>query len=390
MNISRLKKALLGATALTIVAAGTAQAGGFNRGTADTDILFEEGNFNLRTGVTIVNPSRKFTSNPSAPHLVGTDPFDTYVIPSAAVKFKIFDNLNCAGTFTQPFGGSGSWAGTGTATGKVNEDFVVNEFGATCGVNFDVGKGRLWVLGGVFAENFDYERANVTPLGPIALTLNGTDAGYRVGLAYDITEIALRAQVMYRSGTSYGADGTLQGPAGVLAPQLPIPPATQISVPVLGIGQVPQSVELKLQSGIAPGWLAYGSVKWTDWSINKTLDVVRTTGAIISRNEYYWKDGWTVTGGVAHSFTDRIAGTVSLTWDRGVGTGFDHSSDTYTLGVGGSFKDQWGGELRAGVGLSYLTASEETQYPSPFNPAGNSVVDSGWATAVTASYKVKW
>lgn len=389
MNISRLK-ALLGATALTIIAAGAAQAGGFNRGTADTDILFEEGNFNLRTGVTIVNPSRKFTSNPSAPHLVGTSPFDTYVIPSAAVKFKIFDNLNCAGTFTQPFGGSGSWAGTGTLTGKVKEDFVVNEFGATCGVNFDLGKGRLWVIGGVFAENFDYERANVTPLGPIALTLNGTDAGYRVGLAYDITEIALRAQVMYRSGTSYGADGTLQGPAGVLAPALPIPPGTQISVPVLGIGQVPQSVEMKLQSGIAPGWLAYGSVKWTDWSINKTLDVVRTTGGIISRNEYYWKDGWTVTGGVAHSFTDRIAGTVSLTWDRGVGTGFDHSSDTYTLGVGGSFKDQWGGELRAGVGLSYLTASEETQYPSPFNPAANSAVDNGWATAVTASYKVKW
>ncbi|MEO5324116.1 outer membrane protein transport protein [Mesorhizobium sp. CC13] len=383
-------KALLGATALTMLAAGAAQAGGFSRGTADTDILFEEGNFNLRTGVTIVNPSRKYTSNPSAPHLVGTDPFETYVIPSAAVKFKIFDNLNCAGTYTQPFGGSGAWEFPGTLTGKVKEEFVVNEFGATCGVNFDMGKGRLWVLGGVFAENFDYERANVTLLGPIDLTLNGTDVGYRVGLAYDITEIALRAQVMYRSGTSYGADGTLTGPAGVLAPALPIPPATQISVPVLGIGEVPQSVEMKLQSGIAPGWLAYGSVKWTDWSVNKTLDVVRTNGAIISRNEYYWKDGWTVTGGVAHSFTDRIAGTVSLTWDRGVGTGYDHSSDTYTLGVGGSFKDQWGGELRAGVGLSYLTSAEETKYPSPYNPALNSAVDSGWATAVTASYKVKW
>lgn len=380
MNISRLK-ALLGATALTIVAAGAAQAGGFSRGTADTDILFEEGNFNLRAGVTIVAPSRKFTSNPSAPHLVGTNPFDTYVIPSAAVKFKIFDNMSCAGTFTQPFGGSGTWAGTGTATGKVKEDFVVNEFGATCGVNFDLGKGRLWVLGGVFAESFDYDRTNLLQVAPgvyrpATLVLNGTDVGYRVGLAYDITEIALRAQVMYRSGTSYGADGTLTTPLGV--------------IPALGIGQVPQSVEMKLQSGIAPGWLAYGSVKWTDWSINKTLDVTRTNGAIISRNEYYWKDGWTVTGGIAHSFTDQIAGTVSLTWDRGVGTGYDHSSDTYTLGVGGSFKDKWGGELRAGVGLSYLTASAETKYPSPFNPAQNSAVDSGWATAVTASYKVKW
>lgn len=388
MNKMRLK-ALLGATALTIAAAGVANAGGFNRGTADTDILFEEGNFNLRTGVTIVAPSRKYTSNPSAPHLVGANPFDSYVIPSAAVKFKISENLNCAGTFTQPFGGSGTWGYPGTATGKLKEDFVVNEFGATCGVNVDMGQGRLWFLGGVFAEKFEYERDNITRLGPAALELSGNDVGYRVGVAYDITEIALRAQLMYRSGTSYGAEGTLRAPLGALDPRFPTS-TTQVTIPALGIGEVPQSVEMKLQSGIAPGWLAYGSVKWTDWSVNKTLDVTATNGRIISRNEYYWKDGWTVTGGIAHSFTDRIAGTFALIWDRGVSTGYDHSSATYSAVVGGSFKDQWGGELRAGVGLSYLTAAEETKYPSAYNPAANSAVDSGWAPVVNASYKVKW
>src|SRR5690606_34117088 len=132
--------------------------------------------------------------------------------------------------------------------------------------------------------------------------------------------IALRGQLLYRSGTSYGADGSLTAPAAALGVGMLPTPA---SVPAIGIGELPQSVELKLQSGIAPGWLAFGSVKWTDWSAMTTLDVVRPGAGLVSRNEYYWRDGWTVTGGVGHAFTDTISGSVSLTWDRGVSTGYD-------------------------------------------------------------------
>ena len=28
---------------------------------------------------------------------------------------------------------------------------------------------------------------------------------------------------------------------------------------------------MKLQSGVAPGWLVFGSVKWTDWSVTEQL-----------------------------------------------------------------------------------------------------------------------
>ena len=44
----------------TLAAVGTARAGGFHRGTADTDLIFEEGNFNMRAGVTIVMPQRGY------------------------------------------------------------------------------------------------------------------------------------------------------------------------------------------------------------------------------------------------------------------------------------------------------------------------------------------
>lgn len=375
MNISRLK-ALLGATALTIIAAGAAQAGGFSRGTADTDILYEEGNFNLRTGVTIVSPTRKFTANPQAA-LVGVDYADTYAIPSAAVKFKIYDDLSCAGTFTQSYGGAATWPIPSGTIGKLNEDFVVNEYGATCGYKYDLGKGRIWAIGGVFVESVKYDLIAVA--GALNGTLRDTGIGWRAGVAYEIPEIALRGQLMYRSGFSVDAEGSAR-----LTPPIPgIPfPLTRAAV---GTAELPQSVELKLQTGIAPGWLAYGNVKWTDWSVTKELILQIPGTPLTSKNEYYWRDGWTVTAGVGHAFTDKISGTVFASWDRGVGTGWDLTAETYTLGTGVSMKDAIGGELRLGLAGIYMGEVSETKY----GPA-NRTVGADWGFAVSANYGVKW
>jgi long-chain fatty acid transport protein len=128
----------------------------------------------------------------------------------------------------------------------------------------------------------------------------------------------------------------------------------------------------------------------------KSLDVRSTPSAAfpdgvpISSDIYNWKDGWTVTGGIGHAFTDRISGLVSLTWDQGVGTGWDLSSDTYTVAVGASIKDDLGGELRGGVGFSYLTSAEETQYAEVPGVSGNQAVKAGYAVAFNLGYNLKW
>ncbi|WP_315919773.1 OmpP1/FadL family transporter [Mesorhizobium sp. SP-1A] len=399
-------KALLGASCAALAVVGTAQAGGFARGTADTDILFEDGNFNMRAGVTYVSPHREFSKvQPGAnPALLGTSYTDAYAVPSFAAKVNLTDNFRCAGTMVDNNGGSATYA-VPKPSGKLEEDFTTNEKALTCGVKFQVGPGNFWLLGGGYMEDFNYHRLNAFgPLGDATLELEGQEFGYRVGAAYEIPDIALRAQVMYRSGTSYGAEGQLNAPAGVLAgalaaqgvpsaanPFLALPANYQVPVEALGMGNLPQTVELKLQSGIAPGWLAFGSVKWADWSVQKSLDVrskpsaAFPNGIPISSDVYNWKDGWTVTGGVGHAFTDRISGLVSLTWDSGVSTGYDFSSDTYTLAAGASLKDNIGGELRAGVGLSYLTSSEVTQGADE-----GFAVKSGYAVAVSAGYGIKW
>ncbi|WEX07224.1 outer membrane protein transport protein [Chelativorans sp. AA-79] len=369
--------------------AGSAQAGGFSRGTADTDILFEQGNFNFRAGAYIAVPHQEYRSAPTrapSPGLIGEDYLDTYVIPSAAVKFGFTDNFACAGTYTDSNGAASSYSAPYGVSGKLSEEFTVAEFGATCAAFFDVGRGRLALLGGAFLERFDYSldaRPTVPGLAPIPiqvplnLGLDSSAYGWRAGIGYEIPEIAFRAQLLYRSGTSHDATGSAD------TPLLP-----GVALPAFGSGELPQSVELKVQSGIAPGWLAFGSVKWTDWSVNETLDLrfsVPGVGTLASLNEYYWRDGWTVTAGVGHAFNENVSGVLTVQWDRGVSTGYDLRNDKWLVLAATSLTDKWGGELRLGGGVSYLSSADITEGLE----AGASV-DSGWAGLFAASYSVKW
>jgi long-chain fatty acid transport protein len=401
--------ALLGAT---LAAVGTAHAGGFTRGTADTDIIFEEGNFNMRAGVTLVSPQRGYETITS-PLLGGTvntsdgDHVDGYAVPSFAIKFNLADDLRCAGTYTQSFGAGAEYglqaitAGLIDGTGTISEGFESNEFGATCGYKFDLSKGRVWLLGGVFGQDFDYQQVvrfpdpappGFPPGGTGTLSFNDSwRAGYRIGVAYEIPEIALRAQLMYRSAVTHSPGGTSGDTFVVkLANGFPL-----ISFPTDGEGTLPQSLELKVQSGIAPGWLAFGSVRWTDWSV---LDVLTYNIQGLPGNprvlEYFYQDGWTVTGGVGHAFNETVSASAGLSWDRGVSTTEDALTDTYTLFGGVSLKDKLGGELRFGAAVSYLTSGSVDADPTPLTPgAGNSfayTVGDDWSVAGTLSYAVNW
>ncbi len=358
------------AAAMFVGSVATASAGGFSRGTADTDILYEDGNFNMRAGAIIVVPTQKFKTAPNvqfAPGLTGTNYLGNYVIPSGAVKLKISDALSCAGTYTDAYGANSVYAVPYGATALLNEKFTVTEFGATCAAFFDMGRGRLSVLGGAFIEQFNYDAT--AQGGALDLGLNSTAYGWRAGLGYEIPEIAFRAQLLYRSGTSHSATGTANG--------LPI---------AAGSGELPQTVELKVQSGIAPGWLAFGSVKWMDWSVNETLQVT-INGAPLPPNQYYWRDGWTITGGIGHAFTENVSGSLSVQWDRGVANGYDFRTDKWLVAAGLGMKDAMGGELRLGAAVSYLNSAEVTALDAVHRGAS---VESGWAALFSANYKVKW
>lgn len=76
------------ASAALFVAAGTgaASAAGFQRGIADTDILYEPGMFSARFGLTYVSPERGFSSVEGVSGDYGQYT-GSYRLPSPSIKF---------------------------------------------------------------------------------------------------------------------------------------------------------------------------------------------------------------------------------------------------------------------------------------------------------------
>ncbi len=402
-----MKKTLISKGILALAAAAafssTAMAGGWNRGEADTDILFEDGTVVSRAGITYVSPRRDYSTVTIPPRggvVESTDDrfSQDYIIPSFAAKWQATDNFGCAFTYTQPFGADAEYGPEAVAasltsgangTGATRKEFITNEYGATCDISAEMGKGRLHFLGGVFLQDFDYT-AN-TASGNLRLE-DDAAFGYRIGVAYDITEYAMRVQLMYRSKIEHETnDGSF-----TWNPAAGFPPAVFGEQDAFGSGTLPQSLKLSLQTGVAPGWLVYGSVKWTDWSVMDNLNYsiytptaiaalgVPGAGYIPRRDVYNWRDGWTIQAGVGHAFNEKISGTVNLTWDRGVDTGADIYTDSWTVGAGVAV-EAGPGELRFGGAVSYLTSGEQSRANAATYDA---TADADWAYAVSGSYRI--
>lgn len=445
----------MGTAALVSLAlSGAAQAGGFQRGTADTDILFEPGSFSTRAAVTYISPQRGFTSiNGQSGDF--SDYTGNYTIPSYSVKFG-GDDLACAGTFVETFAAEGDYTGSPdgalplqrssalTTSRTRTIDFHSNEVGATCRVSYQHDIGRFSLLGGVFMEDFNFDGSSfgfrnlnpqlaasgvqgaalvgavtgAIPNGQITLpTLVDVEnqgsfkAGYRLGVAYERPEIALRVQAIYRSEVRHddiSGSGTVQvnGPAYVTlnGEAVPLPPvlagqiagavATQFPVgtviPVaseLNTAISPQSFTVNAQTGIAEGTLLLASFRWTDWSTNRT--VVNTIsspviGTSASEQPYYWRDGYTVSLGVGRAFNETVSGLVAIGYDRGVSTGADTTyTDLYTLS-GGIGLRQGFAELRFGGLVGYWTDGVQSTDRGAYFDA---TVGDDWVLGANASLK---
>lgn len=399
----------------------TAFAGGFQRGTADTDILYEAGPVTMRTGLIYVNPMRGFDSINGQSGDFG-DYAQAYNIPTYAVGFG-GENFGCAGTYIVSFAAESDYTGspggalppgpTARSRTLVNE-FDSNEFGMTCRASYASDMGRFSLLGGVFAEDFNFTgtSASNTPIGvwggqPVLLpvqtsvdTRSDYDLGYRIGAAYEKPEIALRAQILYRSEVThdtFNGTGTVAavgnafvvgaGGQQVVIPNAAPPAGTTVAGGTSNFNEVtsPQSLYINAQTGIAEGTLLLASFRWTDWSTNKSAisSITTARGTSSSVSPYNWRDGYTASIGIGRAFTDEIAGAISVGYDRGVSTGSETTyTDLYTVAGGLSFKANKWSEIRVGGLVGYWTdGSQSISDGAYFNATvGDDVVLAGNAS----------
>jgi len=426
------------ATAGAIVTITPTLAGGFQRGTADTDILYDPGTVAIRTSYIYVDPRRNFTSVEGRGGAF-EDYTGDYTIPSLAF-YVGGDPFGCAGTYTESFAAEADYSGTldgalpsqvsstlstsntdrldfagATSTSRtVRMDFSTNEFGVTCRASMTNAYGRFSLLGGIFFEDFDFDGKSIglrdvnasfagTPLAaglaasgssiilPTVVDVDsrgGYKPGYRIGVAYEKPEIALRLQALYRSevvhddvvgtgtatitDTAYVSlpDGTTAsiptvfGPAG--ATVLKALPGAEEALPVdsaLNDATAPASLYLNGQMGIAPGTLLLASFRWTDWSTNEAVvsSVTSASGTTSSFAPYHWRDGYTVSLGVGHAFNEAIAGAIAVGYDRGVSTGAETTyTDFYSLSGGLSFRGNAWSEMRVGGLIGYWAGGSQS------------------------------
>ncbi|EDQ33346.1 Long-chain fatty acid transport protein [Hoeflea phototrophica DFL-43] len=385
-------KFTVAAMAASVAVVSAAQAGGFDRGGVNIDMLFDESRFATDAAVTIVLPQREINNvvrganvaNAALPtaSTASLDVDSDYAVPRLGAKLQIVDNLDCLATYTQPVGADAGY-GLNNAYSPTAVDFSLDtdDYGLTCSYKFaggetSLGQGQFRIIGGVSYQELDgflsrqtfldFANVGVTTAGGVTNTsglgqfnIGGESWGWRIGAAYEIPEIAFRASLVYSSKYDYDLTGT-QNNTGFGA----VIPGTQI-VPISATTEIPQSLEFKIQSGVAENTLAFFGVKWQEWGKLGIIPIVggRSPATGASSNLSFdplYQDGWTVTGGMARRINDKVSVLGALTWDRGTSTTSGTQTDTWTFSSGVAFNPSERVELRLGGALGVLTSGTST------------------------------
>ena len=296
-------KRILMASVAVFAAASGAMAGGIDRSGQGLGALFEKGRY-LELSFGLASPSVSGTDVLSGPT---GDVAGTYSQLGFSYKYDINGQLSMALNIDQPFGAdilygttspmlggtlakADAYAVTGVLRYKLNEAFSVHG-----GLRMQHAKGDIRLQGLAYGPVSGY---NVNLAGDWA-------PGYLVGVAFEKPEIALRVALTYNSAIKHNFD-TIErvGPVQVA-------PGSETDV------ELPQSVNLDFQTGVAKDTLVFGQIRWADWSafqINPVWFTGVTGGGLVEL-----EDTVTYTLGVARRFNENWAGSFSLNYE-GKGT----------------------------------------------------------------------
>lgn len=398
----------LSAAIVAVIAAGLGQtaafAGGLERGGYNIDLLFDPSTVTAEGNTVYVMPNRKLKNvkdvNTSFTTGGGNlnsrsstaDDSESYANYRLGMKTAIGDSVDCLVDYSQPWGAHTkpglNWAG---ANENVETKIKSDNYAATCSYRFDAGRGQLRLIGGAFYQEVSGFKDRLvipsilaTGTGVGHLSLSGDGWGWRAGVAYEIPEYALRASLVYNSQVKLdNITGTLD-----------LSQVNGRTFNVYGSQAMPDNLELKLQSGIAPDWLAFGSVKWTNWSVLQKVPFYYSgTSTVATTLDLGYRDGLTLSGGLGHKFNEQWSVASSLSWDRGTSQGYGTQTDTWALGAAVAYAPTKNVELRLAGLIGVMTSGKsgtvvinnETYGSDAAYTFGNDLV-----SAVSANLKVKF
>lgn len=361
-------------------AVGAAHAGGIDRGSQSAMILFEQGNY------------AEFTIGTLAPDVSGVEvsPFlgdqssgsmlDDYTVFNGGVKFNIADGFTGAVILDKAFGanvtypeGTDYFAQGSTAT---------LDSGSITGLVRYTTPSQISVFGGLRYQTLSADAlipfvtagAGV-PFPGAPYEANGSKEGafgYVVGVGWEKPEIAAKVALTYNSAIDYEMATSESSAIGSLDSTTPV--------------TTPQSVNLEFQTGVAPDWLVFGSVRWVDWAqfeIAPEMYGTLTGGAaLVSYN------GATTTStiGVGHKFNDTWSGALTYTYDTplsGYQSNLNPVNGYNAFGISATYTS---GAFKVTAAARYYDVGDAETAAGPIKPAASFTDNDAVAVVLRVGY----
>jgi long-subunit fatty acid transport protein len=339
-----MKHAVLGAAAL-LAAAGAASAGGVERSTQSVAILFEQGRYaELSFGRFDPSVSGSFFGIGSG------DMSSGYNSWSLGYKMDIGDRMNLAVILDQPIGAKVAYpAGTGYPLATATAELTSSAITALLRYKFE---NNVSVYGGLRYQTVHGEVALGPAVGNYTLNTNhDSELGYVVGVAWEKPEIAARVALTYNSAITHSLDSFETGfVAGSSTSGFET--------------EVPQSVNLEFQTGIAKDTLLFGSIRWVEWSafvINPPRYDIFLPDPLVA----YASDRITYNLGIGRRFNENWSGAVTLGYEPSDGerTGNLGPTDGFrSIGLAATYTMD---NLKVTAGVRYVDIGDATANLGP-------------------------
>lgn len=329
-------KRLMWATTAIVAATSAVHAGGVERSSQSVAILFEQGRY-VELSYGHFDPS--VSGSVGGGLLSSGDMASSYNSWSLGYKMDIGDRMAFAMILDQPIGANVNYpAGTGYPLAGSTATLSSSAITALLRYKFE---NNVSVYGGLRYETVHGE-VTLPAFGPYTLDTNyDSELGYVVGVAWEKPEIAARVALTYNSAITHSMESVEYGAiAGTFDTE------------------IPQSVNLEFQTGIAKDTLLFGSIRWQEW----TAFVIDPPAypAPLGNLVDYASDRVTYNLGIGRRFNENWSGAVTVGYEKADGepTGNLGPTDGYTsLGLAATYTMD---NMKITGGIRYVDIGDAT------------------------------
>jgi long-chain fatty acid transport protein len=350
-----MRQSLLVSAAILAATSG-AHAGGVERSTQSVAILFEQGRY------------AELSFGHFAPDVSGSlggglipsgDMAPSYNSWSLGYKMDIGERLDFAVILDQPIGADVDYPATAAPYPLAGSTAKLTSSAITALMRYSF-ENNLSVYGGL---RYQTVHGEVALTGGYTMETNhDSELGYVVGVAWEKPEIAARVALTYNSSITHNLESL---EVGILPGSFET--------------EVPQSVNLEFQTGIAKDTLLFGSIRWVDWSAfiidppNYTSPGPDPDLPLVG----YPKDRVTYNLGIGRRFNETWSGAITIGYEPSDGelTGNLGPTDGFkSIGVAATYSRD---NLKVTGGVRYVDVGDATTNIVGANFTDNSGVGVG-------------